>query len=278
MTTPPLNPHPPATDDEYITWARGALGVNFSDPREELSYKQNASFIRTTAQSHDFFKGLDNFLKDYREAYYAQTGANLFMRGVPEVVLDIKSYNSAINKSFRHNVVLNKNFPAPPEGDWVRPINWFSIFNDIVRSTIVCKFIDGPQFLAEQLKDYATGLTLDSDYTTQQKDDGYYAYHYYVNIPVELLINGVAGVVNVKIEIQLTTQLQEVLYEITHRYYEHLRNQRAVDPSKWKWEVNSNRFRAGYVSHTLHLLEAIILELRDSDDTVAESNPEPDNA
>lgn len=277
MSTPPLH-YPPATDEEYVVWARRVLGVDFDERSVELSYDLNATFALATAQSHDFFKGLDNFLKESSEAYQAQKHADLFMGSPTEVKLVLKSYASAVNKSFRHNIVSNKNFDNPPEEGWVTPADWFSTFNDIVRSTVVCKFIDGPQFLAELLKAYATDLRLDSNYTSQQKDDGYYAYHFYVNIPVELLINGAPNVVNVKIELQLTTQLQEVLYKITHRYYEHLRNQRAVDPSKWKWEVNSNRFRAGYVSHTLHLLEAIILELRDSDDTVAESNPEPDNA
>jgi ppGpp synthetase/RelA/SpoT-type nucleotidyltranferase len=276
MTSPPLPP--PATDEEYVVWARRVLGVDFSERSVELSYDLNATFALATAQGHDFFKGLDNFLRESSEACQAQKGADLFMRGIPEVKPVLKSYTSAVNKSFRHNIIWNKNFENPPEDGWVTPTNWFSTFNDIVRSTVVCKFIDGPQFLAERLKAYATVLGLDSDYTSQQKDDGYYAYHFYVNFPVELLINGVPSVVNVKIEIQLTTQLQEVLYKITHRYYEHLRNQRAADPSKWKWEVDSNRFRAGYVSHTLHLLEAIILELRDSDDAVTEATPETDDA
>jgi ppGpp synthetase/RelA/SpoT-type nucleotidyltranferase len=277
MTSPPLYP-PPATDEEYVIWARRVLRVDFNDRSVELSYDLNATFALATAQSHDFFKGLDNFLKESSEAYQAQKHADLFMGGPSEVKLVLKSYTSAVNKSFRHNIVSNKNFDHPPEEGWVTPADWFSTFNDIVRSTVVCKFIDGPQFLAERLKAYATVLRLDSNYTSQQKDDGYYAYHFYVNIPVELLINGTPSFVNVKIEIQLTTQLQEVLYKITHRYYEHLRNQRAVDPSKWKWEIDSNRFRAGYVSHTLHLLEAIILELRDSDDAVAEAPPETDDA
>ena len=277
MTTPPLNP-PPATDEEYIVWARDSLGVDFNERSVELSYDLNATFALATAQGHGFFKELDNLLRESSEAYQTRKGADLFMGGLPRVKPVLKSYTSAVNKSFRHNIIWNKNFEDPPEGGWATPANWFSIFNDIVRSTVVCKFIDGPQFLAERLKAHAAALGVDSEYTSQQKDDGYYAYHFYVNIPVELLINGAPSVVNVKVEIQLTTQLQEVLYKITHRYYEHLRNQRAADPSKWKWEVNSNRFRAGYVSHTLHLLEAIILELRDSDDAVAEAALETDDA
>ncbi len=72
--------------------------------------------------------------------------------------------------------------------------------------------------------------------------------------------------VNLQVEIQLTTQLQEILYKITHKNYEVLRDQRIEgDRSAWKWEVKTNRFRAGYLGHTLHLLEAIIMDLRDED-------------
>jgi ppGpp synthetase/RelA/SpoT-type nucleotidyltranferase len=278
MSTPPLNPLPPTTDEEYVVWARDVLGIDFTQHRAELSFDQNANFIKTTAQRHEFFRGLPNLLRESSEEYYTQTDSDLFIRGVPEVNPVLKSYTSAINKSFRNNVIWNDNFPAPPQGDWVTPFNWFSKFNDIVRSTVVCKFIDGPQFLAERLKTHASNHHLDSRYTSQQKDDGYYAYHYYVKIPVDLLLNETVSTVNVNIEIQLTTQLQEILYKITHRYYEHLRNQRTVDPGVWKWEVKSNRFRAGYLSHTLHLLEAIILELRDSNDMTAEGVAEEDNA
>jgi hypothetical protein len=277
MTTPPLNPLP-STDEEYVIWARDTLEVDFSQHRVELSFDQNATFAQTTAQRHDFFRGLPNFLRKSSETYFTQTGADLFMRGVPEVNPITKSYTTTVNKSFRHNIIWNDNFPDPPDRGWATPSNWFSIFNDIVRGTIVCKFIDGPLFLAERLKAYAHNHNLDSRYTSQQKDDGYYAYHFYVKIPVELLLNEADTTVNVEIEIQLTTQFQEVLYKITHRYYEHLRNQRTPDPDKWKWEVKSNRFRAGYLSHTLHLLEAIILELRDSNDVAVEAAAEEDNA
>jgi hypothetical protein len=61
----------------------------------------------------------------------------------------------------------------------------------------------------------------------------------------------------------VTTQLQEVLRGLTHTFYEEQRATESRKTSKWKWEVRTNRFRVSYLSHTLHLLEAIILEARD---------------
>jgi hypothetical protein len=68
----------------------------------------------------------------------------------------------------------------------------------------------------------------------------------------------------VEIEIQITTQLQEVLRSLTHKFYEAQRLQVVPDKGKWKWDFKSNRFKVGYLSHTLHLLESVILESRDS--------------
>jgi hypothetical protein len=36
------------------------------------------------------------------------------------------------------------------------------------------------------------------------------------------------------------------------------------DRGKWKWEFESSRFKVGYLSHTLHLLESVILEARNN--------------
>ena len=263
-----------------MEWAKGPIGVDFAASEIKLAYKQNATFIQTTAQDHDFFTNLENFLKDSSQAYLGKTGAELFMGDLPSPKLIVKPYESVINKSFRYNVLENSNFPAPPPGDWASPNNWFLRFDDTVRSTMVCKFIDGPLFLAEKLKEYAEGYGLVSRFASKQKDDGYYAYHYYVKLPVELFLSGAPTVVDVDIEIQLSTQLQDVMYDITHRYYEGLRIQKEVDPGAWKWEVGSNRFRAGYLSHTLHLLEGIILELRNGDRPAVgadEATPEVDD-
>jgi len=93
---------------------------------------------------------------------------------------------------------------------------------------------------------------------------GYYAYHFYVFIPVEIATpNLESRTISMRIEIQISSQLQEVLRKITHEFYEQRRNSVEADAQQWKWDFQSNQFRAGYVSHTLHLIEAIIVQLRD---------------
>lgn len=261
---------PPATIDDYISWAKEYLGVDFNSDYNRKTYDMSVTYVHNEASNHAFFRGIAQFLEASQEDYRKKEKADLFM-AKPTVTLLKKSYESMVNKSFRYNVIWNTKFPSVPTYDWVTPDewltpdNWFSRINDSVRTTIVCKFIDGPRFLTERLTEYAAECKLVSRCKSQQKDDGYYAYHFYIKIPVSMIDKDKEVVtVNVDVEIQLTTQLQEVLCQIMHLYYEDIRIRKSSDPSSWKWEFGSNRFRAGYLGHTLHLLEAIILDIRNA--------------
>lgn len=259
---------PPTTEEQYIEWAKATIGVDFNKAAERL-YESKAALALVTAQKHDFFVDLDSYLQGQQQQYHANKDSDLLM-GVTRVTLSSKPYESAVNKSFRHNVVHNRRWPEEPEGGWLTPDNWFANLNDLIRSTVVCKYIDGPGLLAKLLHERADEFNLESGSNSKQRDGGYYAYHFYVGIPVELSAvdsgdGSLTGVwTNIDVELQLTTQLQEVLYDITHRFYERTRDKRSEDPNAWKWDTSSNRFKAGYVGHTLHLLEAIIIELRDA--------------
>lgn len=255
--------NPPTSESEYIDWIREVAGADFTGATQRL-YKSNAAVALLAAQEHIFFSNIENFLRSCEQEYVRVTGSSLIMNEY-SVKLVQKSYESAVNKTYRINIVNNRRLPGEPADRWVTPENWFAKLNDIIRGTIVCKYIDGPKFLAEKLEAYANHYQLENRYVSQQRDDGYYAYHFYVKVPVELNNARMeSDLVNLDIELILTTQLQEILYMITHRFYEDTRNQRLNDAASWKWDVKSNRFKAGYLSHTLHLLEAIIMELRDT--------------
>jgi ppGpp synthetase/RelA/SpoT-type nucleotidyltranferase len=180
-----------------------------------------------------------------------------------QLVLLTKPYDSILDKALRRNVLENNQFPSPPKDGWFEPSVWFQLNNDIVRSVLTCKYMDGPQFLAERLRHRANALGLGHRSKSQQNDDGYYAYHFYAKIPVELTKpDWTTEIVPVEVEIQITTQLQEVLRALTHRVYEHRRLAPHADAHAWKRDRDSERFHAAYLGHTLHMLEAIILDLR----------------
>jgi hypothetical protein len=66
----------------------------------------------------------------------------------------------------------------------------------------------------------------------------------------------------VEFEIQLTTQMQEVLRDLSHSFYEEKRLSQD-DDRQWKWDHKSALFRSSFMGHTLHLLEGVIVELRE---------------
>jgi ppGpp synthetase/RelA/SpoT-type nucleotidyltranferase len=176
-----------------------------------------------------------------------------------------KPYASAVDKSFRVNVLWNENFPEPPKKGWVTTDNLHYYFNDTIRCCVVCKFIDGPRFVTDKLMLYAKNIGLERRRYSQERDDGYYAYHYYVKFPVKTVDRNWQEVESdIEVEIQITTQLQDILRSLTHNFYQANRLTPDDDSSKWKWDFKSNRFRVSYLSHTLHLLESIILESRNA--------------
>ena len=255
----------PQTEEEYIVWSRNNQCGDFNDAIKR-QYNFTQIVAAQTVNNHPFFTGLNQFLQNAAIEYFDQKNFHLLMDPVGSAFkLVHKSYASALDKVFRLNVVKNANFPQAPEQGWVTPENWFALLDDVLRGTIACKYIDGPGIVSELLVAYARSHNLKGIYETRQLDRGYYAYHFYVDIPVEISDLSYNQVnVDLTVEIQLTTQLQEVMYQITHKHYTEGRSKLETERESWKWEVKTSRFKAGYLAHTLHLLEAIILELRDS--------------
>ncbi len=266
IVPPAINEELPALDD-YSTWFKNHVGGDLANREAERLYTLNAGNARTSVTAHQFFAGLDAHIEETCQSYKQEFHSELLMTSLDEITLSVKTYASVVNKSYRENILNNGKFPQPPEQGWVTPANWYGKLNDIIRYRIVCKFIDGPEFLAKSLCLLAENCGVRSETKQHNKEGGYYAYHFYVWIPVGLLVpheNTVQSFdTEMRVEIQLTTQLQEVLYDLTHDIYEELRISSGSQSSSWQWDYSSPRFKPSYMGHTLHMLEAIILEVRD---------------
>ncbi len=68
--------------------------------------------------------------------------------------------------------------------------------------------------------------------------------------------------VNVPVEIQITTQLPEVIRKLMHKYYEEKRSKLNTN-TKWQWDYKSNEFSLNYLGHILHYIEGMIMEIRE---------------
>jgi hypothetical protein len=131
---------------EYSEWAKKELSVDLESTASKDLYNFNAQEAYNAIIGHEFVKGIDAQLAKWTAAYVDCTGSDLFMENT-RLELIQKSYDSAINKSFRKNIFANEHFPDPPQdGGWVEVKNLPERINDSVRGILVCRFIDGARF------------------------------------------------------------------------------------------------------------------------------------
>nr|WP_315253448.1 hypothetical protein [uncultured Duganella sp.] len=243
------------TSAQFHDWYSGHFAL------KRAQYLVHLGFLNTEIMDHNFTKELAALLPIWDEECKQAKGYPLLM-DVRLSNFNRKSYESVLEKVYRTSYVFNKSFPDAPSAGWITTQNYLSRINDLVRNKISCKFIDGPEIIAQKMTEIANRLGLRSEYFSRNYDDGYYAYHFYVYIPIEI-DDGTpaAGKHEVAIEIQISTQLKEVMYEILHKFYADERSKSFSED--WKWKVGSAKFKSGYLSHTLHMLEGMIVELRD---------------
>ncbi len=276
MTEPPSE----LTLRTYPDWLRNTHRIDLEDPNLQDSHELAQQFLIAYLRHHPFALGLDEFIHTASRKYRELHGSDLLMDADHITNFELKSWASLVNKSFRMNCLQNRNFPDVPRfdpfeygvitadasipGEWVTPRNWFGFIDDPIRARVICKFADGPDFLATKLEEYAKSRGVSAKLKRQTKDNGYYAYHCYFvfEIGEEFAVDGLGvSFARFSIELQITTQLQEILYDLTHTYYEAERLE-ATQPHINFSFFESHRFKSTYTGHTLYLIESILLEIR----------------
>jgi len=249
---------------------RKTLGEEFTK-KTETQFGINTGAILSSVEASDFYKALPDLFRTAQKEYEESFEVKLLMTPSPPTFAK-KSYASAIDKSYRSNVLENWSWPNEPRWGWVTPKNWCEKINDLARTTVVCKYLDGPIFLAKRLQELAAAKGLTSRVKSQERDSGYYAQHFYAKVPVPIVsLEMEQSEALVDFEIQLTTQMQEVLRDLSHSFYEEQRMSQD-DDQQWKWDHSSARFRSSFMGHTLHLLEGVIVELREMKNKKAEQD------
>lgn len=256
------------TWEEYFDWAATTTGIDLKDRKVESLFEFNASTAMNAIGQSEYWKSLPGVLKQAAENYQREKRADLFQQAWTfEVHLGRKSYSSLLEKLFRRNVLENRNFPLPPhENGWISPESAFEAVDDLVRTTVTCNYLDGPHFVHDCLTTHARESNLETRTKVHSSDFGHYAYHLYVAFTINLA-TPTSGLQERKVwlEIQTTTLPQELLSDLTHKYYRQHRIASAGN-QEWRWEYGTKRFKARYICHALHLLEAMILEVRDRKD------------
>ena len=253
----------PTTIDEYKTWMAKNSITSF-DARVETHYQSVVNAIHPAVVGSEFWLELSESLVGFDQEYTLKTKYPLMLGNSPPELYK-KPYASFLDKSYRKNVLQNRNWPKPPRKGWMIPEDWFDRVGDLVRTTLVVKYLDGVDFLVDKLAAIANKHGLPHRSYFESRDEGYYAAHFYVDFQLGIPnMKWESTERNISVEIQVTTQLQEVIRKLLHSYYE---DRRSVPQNrsarKWQWNYRSEEFGANYLGHILHYLEGMIVEIRE---------------
>jgi len=174
----------PRDAEEYRAWLKKEHGVEITT-RTQTYYGSALNAAVEQIRSSHFWASLGQRLREFEDAYWLRTDYKLF--AVPEApLLQVKPFESAVSKSFRKNVLSNRNWPDPPQGGWILPENWLVRLNDLIRTLFVVKYADGVQYLVERITETANGTGDSCKSFYEARDEGYYAAHVYVLQPCEV--------------------------------------------------------------------------------------------
>jgi len=247
----------PLDQSQYPRWLKRNFEYDLTGGR--IEYENASSRLLTKFSDSDFWTNLHTELPSVQATYRLGTDLDLFYSlSLPPLV--IKPFNSFLNKTYRQNFVKRRGDGAPT---WLGPGDWYEAIDDIVRTFFVVKYLDGVETFITSLRELAAKSNRLYRVEFKANDQGYYAAHFYVKEPVEIiLVKGGSRLMNMWVEIQVTTQLQEVLRKILHVVYERTRMISDDNQIPWQWRYKDDDFFINYLGHMLHNIEGLIMEIR----------------
>ena len=183
-----------------------------------------------------------------------------------DVELNVKTFDSFLNKTFRKNVIENDKWPEAPNGGWVTPQGrWYDSMSDIVRTRFLVRYLDGVEYLVSRIRETCSQTSDILEDRWEARNDGYYAVHAYVR--QHFTVPGPAWddrQIGTSVELQIATQVQDLVQTLLHKYYE----DRRIQPSgkqgiMWQWRYDGDEFAAAYLGHILHYVEGMMVEIRE---------------
>ncbi len=256
----------PTYGQAYARWLKDTLGITIPSNYPDY-YESVTTRLRSQFQSSSFWVDFCTALREYNDEYKVQYGLRLI--NVLDPPLQTKSFDSFLLKTYRKNITDNRNWDNPPDNGWLTPENWFSRINDTVRTLVIVRYLDGVTFVTRKFKTFCEQhSTRHNAIFEARTDEGYYASHLYSTHEFELpLPERDTKLVHVEVEIHVTTQLQDVLRDLMHRYYEERRvsskRETSQRTAEWHWDHTSDEFAANYLGNMLHFIEGKILDVRD---------------
>lgn len=268
----------PKNPMDYIRWWNANFDAQI-DLKARRRYDDVSTLVQYTFEHSDKFTEFIHQLHNYEAEYRFASGYDLLMKQPEDIKLIKKEWMPFVSKVWRRNVVQNKNWDednwneadCKPDGGWIGPQDWFEEIHDIVRTRIVVKYFDAVRLLVDKMYDYfeSNGCTCEPDW--QAREEGYYAGHLNVVQDYEIPVALKTEKKRVSIEIQVTTQIKDIVNTLTHKYYERRRETLVAADTKWQWDYKSDEFSPNYIGHILHYVEGVIMQIRNREQENARS-------
>ena len=137
------------------------------------------------------------------------------------------------------------------------------MLNDLVRTRVVCQFVDGVEFLSEKLDLLATELGIPHSRFREGRLEGYFAQHFYFDQNVFFRFNRTVNPTTIKCEVQVATGLATTIQAQVHTVYSKWRGQREKRDD-WQWNPKDPRYIARQLGHMMHLADGLLVQLRDA--------------
>lgn len=263
----------PKSLSEYKVWLRQKRKFDLRYLEREYDFVQ-AAFERALRDA-EVWKMFQSNLDDYGHAYNVKTGFELLHRSEDAFPrIDRKSHESFLEKTYRYTF-LKAGAPPSSEKDIPDPFRYYGVIDDILRSVLVVKFLDGVEFVIRKLDALCNACGASKTVEYKNNDKGYFAAHYYLRVPVATTLpNGTPFDQTMTFELQITTQLQEVLRRLLHFEYERERlAARAASDVPWQWKYREHEFFSNYLGHMIRNIEGQIMDVRRRRD-IADANAE----
>ncbi len=271
--------------EEYSRWYYEKFLTDLEDGAAERWHEQVTYAGARRLEESPFWQQLQKSLPEWDATFRAEhENYPLLELAQQPQRIGTKSFESALTKAFRWNVLENGRWPRPPRrspstasdvaedvlddpGLWYGPHNWLADFPDVFRVRLITTYFDGVRYLSEKVRELAHQTTSTPPKLQPRASlDGYHASHIWVYHDLNTFAYDTRDdvTVQVRLEIQVTTFMQASIINMLHRVYEGWRL--TGPPRDWQWDHENPAFSVNYLGNTLHYLEGMIVLARDKED------------
>jgi ppGpp synthetase/RelA/SpoT-type nucleotidyltranferase len=223
--------------------------------------EQNAARWCPKVAASDFWLDVAARLERWKNDYYNEKGDSLFPTENPLPGFVPKSAASIQSKAFRSRELAEH--VDCVLGVWPKGISPVPRLNDLVRTRIVCPYLDGTQFLTDRLIALARETNVDYDQITQRVEDaGYFARHFYFKTEVGFRVAGESFPTTIQCEVQIGTVLSTQIWQTAHRLYDEVR-EAPKGSDDWKDDADDPRTIRKTLGQQAHQLDLLLMKLRD---------------